>query len=258
MVAVVVLNSEKHVGGRVVEITLSRPDSYNAITRELLDALIHEIDAAMTDDTVAAVVIGAQGRAFCAGQDLTELVDERDLPHGGNDTRLRDGYAPLAKRLYSAPKPVVAAVNGVAAGAGLALAALCTTRIATSRASFAPAFIDIGLVPDTGLSYTLPELIGASRALRWLIDGRRIDAETALAWGLVDALVPDDELMSEAVRTADRLGSRDRRAVAATEELLLATRAAGAFSTAVDAETARQIEATGRPEFDAAISRIAG
>ncbi len=233
---------------RVNLLTLVRAERYNAFTRAVLAELRVAIEATLTDDAVDAIVLVGSGRAFSAGQDLDELVAELDLPAGGNDTRLRAGYGPLAELLHGAAKPVVAAVNGVAAGAGLAVACLCATRVASTSATFAPAFGDLGLVPDTGASLTIPALVGRARALRWFADGRRIGAATALAWGLVDAVVEPDDLLEEAVRTASRLASRDQRSLAETMELVARARD-GDLSAALGRETAEQLAATSRPEF---------
>lgn len=234
---------------------MNRSDSFNSCTRQLLSHLHDALLEAFRDSVVQGVVITGAGRAFSSGQDLDELLDELSLPHGGNDTRLRDGYAPVALLLDDAIKPVVAAVNGVAAGAGLALAALCTTRIAATTASFVPSFIDLGLVPDTGATHTLPRLIGPERAGRWLTDGRRVAADEALTWGLVDRVTEPGRLLETAVVTAERLGSRDPRAVALTKELI---RFAGRtdLESALLAETNEQIAATEQEAFRRAVSRL--
>jgi len=242
--------------GSVACITLNRPDAFNAFTRELLAALRGELQNAFVDHEVHSIVVTGAGRAFSAGQDLHELMDELHLPHGGNDTRLREGYGPLAMAIGDAPKPVVAAVNGVAAGAGLAVAALCAARVASTKAAFVPAFIDLGLVPDTGVSYTVPGLVGAERAVRWLIEGRKLDASEALAWGLVDRVVEHDDVVSVAVMIAQQWGSRDPRAVAMTRALVHEAARAD-LGAALTAETAEQIAATGRPEFREALTRLA-
>lgn len=233
---------------RVSVVTLTRAKNYNSFTRVVLAELRAAVAEALADDAVDAIVLTGTGRAFSAGQDLDELVAELDQPNGGNDTRLREGYGPLAELLHGAKKPIVAAVNGVAAGAGMSIACLCATRVASTAATFAPAFGDIGLVPDTGATLTVPGLIGRARALRWFADGRRIDASTALTWGLVDAAVEPDQLLAEAVRTASRLASRDRRSLTATAELVASAEDQN-LTTALAAETAEQLTATSRPEF---------
>ncbi|MGO4258108.1 enoyl-CoA hydratase/isomerase family protein [Marmoricola sp. RAF53] len=242
--------------GRIECITLNRADSFNAFTRTMLASLCASLQQAFANPEVNSIVLTGSGRAFSAGQDLHELLDELDLPHGGNDTRLRDGYAPLATVLGNAPKPVVAAVNGVAAGAGLAVAALCTARVASTRAVFVPAFIDLGLVPDTGASHTIPRLIGTERAIRWLTDGRKLEAVEALTWGLVDRVVEPGQVVATAVLTATRLGGRDQRASAATRQLVEMAQRAD-LETALLAETNEQIFATGQDDFRQAMSRLA-
>jgi 2-(1,2-epoxy-1,2-dihydrophenyl)acetyl-CoA isomerase len=241
--------------GRVTCLTMNRSDSFNSCTRGMLSHLHTELLDAFRDPEVQGVVITGAGRAFSAGQDLDELVHELDLPHGGNDTRLRECYGPLALLLGDSVKPVVAAVNGVAAGAGLALAALCATRVAASTASFVPSFIDLGLVPDTGATHTLPRLIGADRAMRWLTDGRKVGAAEALTWGLVDRVTEPDQLLTTAVVTAQRLGTRDARAVALTKELI---RFGGRsdLESSLMAETNEQIAASEQDTFRRAVERM--
>jgi 2-(1,2-epoxy-1,2-dihydrophenyl)acetyl-CoA isomerase len=232
----------------VRELHLDRPDRYNACDRTMIAELLGALEAARRRPSVVGLVLTGRGRAFCSGQDLAEILAEQDLPGGGHESRLRSGYEPLARQLHAYPKPVVAAVNGVAAGAGLSLACLCATRIASTRASFVPAFIDLGLVPDCGLSKTLGDLVGPARAARWLLDGRRVSAEGALLWGLVDVTVPADQLLPEARATCLRLASRPSWASTTTAELV-ALAARSSLDTALTAETRAQLAATSRPEF---------
>src|SRR5215210_2696787 len=170
--------------GAVLTITLNRPDVLNAFNADLHRALRGALKEARADDVRAVVVTGA-GRGFCVGQDLTEF---REAP-GDIGERLRGSYHPNILALRALEKPVIAAVNGPAAGAGLSLACACDLRIASDAATFVPAFINIGLVPDSGCTYFVRRLLGTARAFEWLAGGRRLTAAEAHARGLVSEVV---------------------------------------------------------------------
>src|SRR5205085_1486656 len=170
---------------------------------------------ARADDVRAVVVTGA-GRGFCVGQDLTEFRESAgDIAH-----RLRGTYHPTILGLRSLEKPVVAAVNGAAAGAGLSLALACDLRLAANSATFVPAFINIGLVPDSGCSYFAARLLGYARALEWLTSGRRLTAAEAHTWGLVSEVVEADRLAARAAERAAELAALPTRGIALTKRLL--------------------------------------
>jgi 2-(1,2-epoxy-1,2-dihydrophenyl)acetyl-CoA isomerase len=190
-------------------ITLSRPEVMNTFTRELHKELSEALRTARGDEVRAVVVTGA-GRAFSAGQDLEEVQREG----GGNDDRLRRHYNPNAIAIYSLEKPVIAAVNGACAGAGLSLAAAADIRIASSKAKFVPAFVNLGLIPDAGCSWFLPRIIGEAKALEWMISGRRIEA------GLVSEVVEPDQLLSRAREIAAKLAGWPGEGVGATKRLI--------------------------------------
>ena len=162
-----------------------------------------------------AVVLTGAGRGFCVGQDVAEFPAD---PAAVGEL-LRRRYNPNIGRLRSLKKPVIAAVNGPAAGAGLALALACDIRLAASTASFVPAFVGIGLVPDSGISHTLSRLIGPSRAFEWMVSGRRLPADEAVAWGLVSRVVEETELAGAAGQLAAGLAAMPTRAVALTKLL---------------------------------------
>ena len=171
---------------------------------------------------------------------------------GGNDTRLRDGYNPNIVAIRSLEKPVIAAVNGVAAGAGLSLAAACDLRIASTRARFVPAFIELGLVPDSGGSMFLPQILGYPRAFMWLTSGRRVDAEEALAWGLVGEVVEPEQLMARAHQVAGDLAGKPGNGVGRTKRLL--ARALGsALAEHLELEVQLQTSATSTAEYARAV-----
>ena len=200
--------------GAVLTITLNRPDTYNAINRAMHDGLAAALaDAA--DSDVRAVVITGAGRGFCSGQDLREFSS---LP-GGVGAALEETYHPNIRAIRALEKPVIAAVNGPCAGAGLSLACACDVRVASVDANFVPGFIGIGLIPDSGGSYFLARLLGPSRAFSWMTSNRRLTAAEAEAWGLVDHVVPADELVAHAAELAARYAAAPTRGIAMTKQL---------------------------------------
>jgi 2-(1,2-epoxy-1,2-dihydrophenyl)acetyl-CoA isomerase len=200
--------------GAVLTITLNRPDAYNAFNRPLHAALAEAL-AGAAEDTVRAVVVTGAGKAFCAGQDLREV---RELSHSIS-VALEQTYHPNVRLLRGLEKPVIAAVNGVAAGAGLSLACACDVRIASAEASFVPGFAGIALVPDSGSSWFLERLLGAARAFEWMTSNRRLPAEEALAWGLVSEVVPAERFAERTAELAERWAALPTRAVGWTKLL---------------------------------------
>jgi 2-(1,2-epoxy-1,2-dihydrophenyl)acetyl-CoA isomerase len=201
--------------GSVLTITLNRPDVLNAFNTELHKGLAAALKVARADEVRAVVITGA-GRGFCVGQDLTEF---REAP-GDIGTRLRETYHPNVLAVRALEKPVIAAVNGAAAGAGLSFACACDLRIAADSASFVPAFINIGLVPDSGGSYFVTRILGPARAFEWLASGRRLTAAEAHSWGLVSEVVEADALAGRAAEVAARFAALPTRAVGMTKRLV--------------------------------------
>jgi len=201
--------------GAVLTITLNRPDVLNAFTRETHKAFRAALKEASADETRAVVVTGA-GRGFCVGQDLQEFRE------GADDVadRLRGAYHPTILAIRRLEKPVIAAVNGVAAGGGLSLACACDIRIASDKATFVPAFINIGLIPDMGGTFFVSRLLGYARAFEWLTSGRRLSAAEAHSWGLVSEVVEDDKLEARAAEAAATLAAMPTRGVGMTKRLL--------------------------------------
>ena len=200
--------------GAVLTITLNRPDvlnAFNAAMHQALSAALKEAEA----DEVRAVVITGAGRGFCVGQDLTEF---REAP-GDIGERLRGNYHPNILALRRLEKPVLAAVNGPAAGAGLSFACACDLRLAAASATFVPAFINIGLVPDSGGTYFVRRLLGTARAFEWMTSGRRLSAAEALDWGLVSEVVADEKLAERAAERAAELAAMPTRGVGLTKRL---------------------------------------
>ncbi|MET1232282.1 MAG: enoyl-CoA hydratase-related protein [Candidatus Limnocylindrales bacterium] len=197
-----VLRVEDHDAG-VRTLTLDRPDALNALDRELKDVLLAALRGAARDRAVRAVVLTGAGRAFCAGQDLRERGDGAPSLAG----ELRERYIPIVEALHRLEKPVVAAVNGVAAGAGFSLALACDLRVMSETATFISAFGRIGLVPDSGLSWFLPRLVGPARAAEIIFTTDPVDAVTAERIGLVERVVPADACLAEAEALAARLAT---------------------------------------------------
>ena len=199
----------------VVTLTLNRPDSLNALDAALRRELLAAIKSARTDDSTRVVVLTGAGRGFCAGADLRGGPGERDFRRV-----LTDEYNPLITALREMPKPVVAAVNGVAAGAGVSLALAADLVVAADDARFVPAFNRIGLVPDSGLARTLVRAVGRHRALEILLGERQLTAAAAHEMGLVAAVVPADRLATATRELAARLAAGPVAAIALTKRLL--------------------------------------
>jgi 2-(1,2-epoxy-1,2-dihydrophenyl)acetyl-CoA isomerase len=200
--------------GAVMTITFNRPDVLNAFNKTLHDGLAAALKEARDPDVRAVVVTGA-GRGFCVGQDLTEFRDaEGDIAE-----RLRGSYHPNVLAVRGLEKPVIAAVNGPAAGAGLSFACACDIRIASDAASFVPAFINIGLIPDAGGSFFIARLLGPARAFEWMTSGRRLSPQEALEWGLVSEVVEADRFEARAAELAATLAAMPTRGVGMTKRL---------------------------------------
>ena len=200
--------------GAVLTITFNRPDVLNAFNKALHDHLNLALKDAR-DPEIRAVIVTGAGRAFNVGQDLTEFQDAS----GDIADRLRTSYHPNVHAVRALEKPVIAAVNGPAAGAGLSFACACDIRIAADSAVFIPAFINIGLIPDAGGSFFIGRLLGASRAFEWMSSGRRLTAGEALDWGLVSEVVETDALPARAAELAAGLGAMPTRGVGMTKRL---------------------------------------
>lgn len=207
---------EIHERDAVLVLTLNRPESLNAFTVELHEQLRAALDDARRPEVRAVVVTGA-GRAFCAGQDLEETQRQ---PTTSLSERLATSYNPTILALRALDKPVIAAVNGVAAGAGLSLALACDIRVASDAASFVPAFIAIGLVPDSGASWFAPQLVGYARAFEWLTSNRRLSAAEALEWGVVNEVTSAGDVLARAHERAAALAAQPGTGVGMTKRLL--------------------------------------
>jgi 2-(1,2-epoxy-1,2-dihydrophenyl)acetyl-CoA isomerase len=231
----------------VLTITLNRPDVLNAFNGAMHAQLRAALGEA-ADPAVRAVVLTGAGRGFCVGQDLAEFGGNRDV-----GDMLRERYHPNIQAIRALDKPVIAAVNGAAAGAGLSLACACDVRIAAESASFVPAFINIGLVPDAGGSFFIHRLLGYARAFEWMTSGHRLSAQEARDWGLVTAVVPDAELARHATELAERYAHMPTRGIALTKRLF--DRAAtSSLDEQLALEARYQSEATKTPDFAEGVS----
>ena len=203
----------------VATITLNRPDKLNSFTRAMHAELRDALSRVEADAGIRAVVVAGAGRGFCAGQDLADLSFE---PGRATDlgALIHENFNPLIRRLQRLPKPVVAKVRGVAAGAGANLALACDLVVAGRSASFLQAFVNIGLVPDSGGTWLLPRAVGRARALSLAMLGEKLPAPQAEQWGLIHRCVDDDRLDDEVAALARRLASMPTRALGAIKRAI--------------------------------------
>ncbi len=203
--------------GNVACITLNRPDKFNSFNREMALELQAALKNAQKDENVRAIYITGEGKAFCAGQDLSEAID----PTGpGIEKIVAEHYNPIVILLRIIEKPIVCAVNGVAAGAGANISFACDITFAGRSASFLQAFSKIGLVPDSGGTYTLPRLVGFQKATALMMLGEKISAEDAVNMGMIYKVVDDAELQTVAFQTAKTLSEMPTRGLGLTKRLL--------------------------------------
>lgn len=203
----------------IATITLNRPGSLNALDEGLSLALQKALGEAGGDQSIRCVVITGAGRAFCSGADLRGLQEaSEDMPSIGDV--LRERYHPIVLTIVEMEKPVIASVNGIAAGAGASLALTCDFRVAGDQAAFFQAFIRVGLVPDSGANYLLPHLVGYTKAVELAMLGDMVSAEEAHRIGLVTTVVPAAELEAQTRALAERLASGPTRALALTKKAL--------------------------------------
>jgi 2-(1,2-epoxy-1,2-dihydrophenyl)acetyl-CoA isomerase len=231
--------AEVEVGrdGAVQTITLNRPDKLNAFTRALHEELHAALEEAR-DPAVRAVVITGAGRGFSAGQDLGAFGEAGDVA-----AMLRATYHVNVRAIRSLEKPVIAAVNGVCAGAGLSLACACDIRLASDAAFFVPGFVGIGLIPDSGGTYFLQRLLGTARAFEWMTSNRRLTAAEAHAWGLVSEVAEAESFAEHVAERAAELAAGPTRAVALTKRL---------YDEAATASLEEQLEAEAEAQAEAA------
>ncbi|WP_425408594.1 enoyl-CoA hydratase/isomerase family protein [Hyphococcus sp.] len=206
----------------VALITLNRPDKLNAYDRQMRADMAHAVKQAGSDEAIRAVVITGEGRAFCAGADVSFSSEEYSI-----EDILNTEYAAFLHTIRSMPKPVIAAVNGPAAGIGMTTALTCDLRVMSEEAYLMSAFANIGLVPDGGLSYLLTQQIGYARAYQLAIEAEKLDAARALEWGLVNRVTPASETLENAIAWAVTLTERAPAALAMTKRSFRAACDAG-------------------------------
>jgi Enoyl-CoA hydratase/carnithine racemase len=199
----------------VATLTLNRPDAYNAFNDAMGEEVGDALGQAARDDGVRALLLTGAGKAFCAGQDLKSIEPDRSL----GDV-VEKVWNPVLQRLWDLEKPVVAALNGIAAGAGASLALACDLRVASEKAALSVVFTKVGVVPDSGITWTLPRLVGMGRALELAYLADPVDAATAERLGLVNRVVPADDLLEEAGSLARRLAEGPTLAYALTKRAM--------------------------------------
>jgi 2-(1,2-epoxy-1,2-dihydrophenyl)acetyl-CoA isomerase len=220
-------------------LTLNRPEAYNSLTVELKDALRDALADTAADPAVRAVVLTGAGKAFCAGQDLKEHVAALQSDDPTPFRTVSEHYNPIVRAMTSMPKPVIAAVNGMAAGAGASFAYACDLRVMARSAKFLMAFATIGLTADSGASWTLPKLIGYGRAMELMLLAKPVTADQALAMGMVTEVVDDGAALSTAQELASRMATGPTTGYAKIKEALL-TAAGTTLEQALAAEDVAQ------------------
>src|SRR2546429_2742799 len=198
----------------VLTLTINRPDALNALNRETTRALTTAFEAAARDPEVGAIIVTGAGRAFCAGADLRDVAARAQAGQTDLGEDLRANYAPMIRAIRACPRPVIAALNGTAVGAGLSLALACDLRIAAAGAQLIVVFVRVGLVPDAGSLFFLTRMLGLSKATELAMTGDPVSAEEAHRLGLISAVVPAEQLMPTAVARANGLAAGPRRTYA--------------------------------------------
>lgn len=234
-----------HLNDDVAVITFNRPDRFNAIEASLSAGTVEALRGASTE--ARAVVITGAGKAFCAGADLADLID--DYRRDGPDlhTHLEKVFHPMVDALINCPLPTIAAINGVAAGAGMGIALACDLRLMAESATFTSAFTGIGLAPDSGTTWWLPQMVGVSKALELTLTNRRVTADEAHRLGLCMEVTAGDDLMDRALDTAAQLADLVPDALVTTRRLV--RDAAGSpFADALTAEQREQGRLGSTPE----------
>ncbi len=203
--------------GSVLKITLNRPDKFNSFNREMALELQLALDKGAVDKTIRAIYITGEGKAFCAGQDLSEAIDANGP---GIERIVREHYNPIILKIRNMDKPVVCGVNGVAAGAGANIALACDVVIASTSALFIQAFSKIGLIPDSGGTFFLPRLIGFGKASALMMLGDKVSANDAEKMGMIYKVVEDEKLQIEGFETAKKLADMPTKGIGFTKKLL--------------------------------------
>lgn len=230
----------------VLILKLNRPDKFNSFNREMALQLIAGLDKAEKDKTIRAILITGEGKAFCAGQDLSEAIDSNGP---GIKKIVDEHYNPIILKIRNIEKPVIAAVNGVAAGAGANIALACDIVLAGKAASFIQAFSKIGLIPDSGGTFTLPRLIGFNMASALMITGDKLTAEDAKAHGIVYKVFEDAELAEQSLIQATTIANMPTKAIGLTKRLLNQTYS-NTLSQQLTAERDAQVESADSHDYN--------
>lgn len=226
----------------VLILTLNRPEALNALTMGMMKGITDSLKKAASDKAVKAIILTAAGRAFCAGADLGDLRKRQSEKSFSLGDELRDHFNPLIAQLRKIEKPVIGAVNGLAAGAGASIILSCDLKICAEKATFLNAFVRVGLVPDSGMTYFLPRFLGISKALEHAWLAKPITAEQALASGLVNQVVPTERVAAEALALAAKLLKMPPRALALTKRAM--NRSLEAISLGEQMEYEAQLQET--------------
>lgn len=236
-------NIELAIADGVATLTFNRPDKLNSFNTEMHAEVREALGQLQADKSVRCLLITGKGRGFCAGQDLADEVASADI--GGTVER---DYNPLVRALTTLPMPVVCAVNGTAAGAGANIALACDIVLAARSASFIQAFCKIGLVPDSGGTWTLPRVVGHARAMALTLLGDKISAEKAENWGMIWKCVDDAELMPESLKLAKHLATQPTKGLAMTKQAIHAA-ATNTLDQQLDLERDLQTAAAASYDF---------
>ncbi len=231
--------------GSVVILRLNRPQVFNSFNREMALALQNKLDELSHNQDVRAIILTGEGKAFCAGQDLAEVV-ATDGPT--MQTILSEHYNPIIRKIREIPKPVIAAINGVAAGAGANIALACDITLASQNASFIQAFSKIGLIPDSGGTFFLPRLIGFQRASALAMTGEKVSAADALQIGMIYKVLPTETFMDEVLAIAHEIASMPTYALSLIKSALNASMTNN-LNTQLDVEEILQIKAGQSADF---------
>lgn len=237
--------------GPLAIITLNRPEVFNSFNREMALALQQAFDQCQNDDTVRALLLTANGKAFCAGQDLKEVTSPELNP--GFKAILDEHYNPIIKYIRTIEKPIVAAVNGVAAGAGANIALACDVVVASEEASFIQAFSKIGLIPDSGGTFYLPRLIGFQKASALMMLGDKVSAKEAEAIGMIYKVFPENSFLEEAEKIANTLSKMPTKGLALTKKTLNAS-LTNTLDEQLALESKHQIEAAQTEDYNEGVN----
>ena len=240
------------IDGSVARLTLNRPDVLNSFNRGMAVELREAIDSAASDAKIRALLLTGAGRAFCAGQDLSEATPSEGKAMDLGEI-VRNSYNPVIRAIRKIEKPVVCAVNGVAAGAGANLALACDIVLASSEASFIQSFSKVGLIPDSGGTFFLPRLIGLARASALIMLGEKIPAARALEFGMIYKVCEPGELMSQSLEVARALATMPTRALGLTKRGFNQSFGNG-LDAQLDAEESLQGEAGNTADFREGVS----